>query len=730
MPQAKLQQISPRQGRGQFGCIAARGNLLDGNRARLLLRVHDLQRPFRAVEEVALRIDRFQGDARPAVFLLDAEDEVAGLVLARGVADQADPEAAEIGPPEPGGRPAALGVGGKGHADAQPVPPPDQQRVAGLGGEDQLAGRFGLRLDVAQQRGDVSKVQPGQHGRRSGHLGEKRLFADPHLARAGRIQREDLRHRGRIVAVVVAPVTDAGEVLQERAGRLLAHRHGRKRDPRAGDLPGKRLEVAGVRDAVGQENDVLQVAKRLVQRQVRPLQRREGVRPAAGRDRADPLQHRGLVGAGVDGADPGGHLVEGDHADLVLRIEQLDRPPRGLLGQLDGRPFHRRRAVDHQDHRQAGPLALSAGLAADREDFLQRGAAVAAGRERLVAADGHEPAAEVAHVVPHPRHLPGRERGGRDVGKHQQVVLLEFGRRAGEALRRADLDVDPLALKGRSQGLRKRRPALDQQHPGPGRRQHQPRGRVVLGDRVLEVGDLGGVADGPQARDRLGEKNAVGARGDLHLLLVHAPRAAKQLDGALAGAAGVDHRFHEERLALLHLPLAADRRDVDLRIAARRKRHDPDGHTHGPGRCHGVPLGLAAVGKQDQARQAILRHGRAGRLDHRRQIGRLAVGLRQAASRPVGELARCGRKRQHRDPIAAGVRHGLVDELRRRFARGLRHARALVHGKQDELPPGGSDRPGTAQGQHHGRHHERPAQKRHRTPKPGVARQAPPAVVY
>ena len=122
-------------------------------------------------------------------------------------------------------------------------------------------------------------------------------------------------------------------------------------------------------------------------------------RSAAGLEPGDPVEHKTLVGAGVDFADPEVLALECEHADLVAGAQQLDGRSGGLLGHLDLLAPHRARLVDHQHHRQAGLFLLFLEVAPHRQDLFQARFIVAPQAERLVAAKHHQPAAQVLHVT-------------------------------------------------------------------------------------------------------------------------------------------------------------------------------------------------------------------------------------------------------------------------------------------------------------------------------------------
>ena len=307
--------------------------------------------------------------------------------------DQSAPEGSQPGPLQPQRRPGILHCGGEHHAAAASAWPPGQQRIAVFGPEDKPAVGLGDCLDVAQQRRQIRRLEVWENLLGFDRLGRDQFLDDAHLAGSGGFHRKYPRQAGRVPAVVVLPLAAAGDVLQQLPGGLLAYGHRRDRDPGGGDLFGQRLEVAWVREAVAEHDHVFPIGKRLVQRKVGLFHGRVEVGAAAGRDRVDPLEHRPLVGAGLDGADPAAVVFKRDHAHLIARGELFDRQPGGLPGQFDALALHRFGAVDHQHHGQARLGPIFADLAPHGEDLFQHGLAVATRGQRPVAADHNQPAA-------------------------------------------------------------------------------------------------------------------------------------------------------------------------------------------------------------------------------------------------------------------------------------------------------------------------------------------------
>ncbi len=240
--------------------------------------------------------------------------------------------------------------------------------------------------------------------------------------------------------------------------------------------------------AVGQHDHVLDLRRTLAKRQEGLFHGRIHVGSASGRNRVDATEHELLVGAGLDFGNPLAVVLKGNDADLILRLQQSHRAPRGFLGQLDGPAlFHRARAIDHQHQGQGWAIGLFVELGPDGQDFLQRGASIPARREGPVAAHRNQSAAEVADIVVHGFHLPIRERRGRHVRQHQQVVLPEAGKRVGNLFRLAHVEVDLLASQGPGKRPHRVEVAFDQQHARPRHGEDHGPAPVVLGNRVAKA---------------------------------------------------------------------------------------------------------------------------------------------------------------------------------------------------------------------------------------------------
>ena len=93
---------------------------------------------------------------------VDLNKRSLGLGLAQGVAGDLGPELAELGPGDPFGGPAGLGVGRESDRHAQTIAPPGQERVARFGRQDHLGGRLGPGDDVAEQERGLVEPDLGE----------------------------------------------------------------------------------------------------------------------------------------------------------------------------------------------------------------------------------------------------------------------------------------------------------------------------------------------------------------------------------------------------------------------------------------------------------------------------------------------------------------------------------------------------------------------------------------
>ncbi len=208
--------------------------------------------------------------------------------------------------------------------------------------------------------------------------------------------------------------------------------------------------------------------------------------------------------------DPVGPLVEGDHAQLVGRLEGGRRTQDRLLadvdlahaGELDGLVAvegvavtggHRARLVDDDDERHGGLLLAVADPHLDGQRRLQGRVPVAARAVAARAADHHQPLAEVAGRGSERLELPRGEANARHVDEDHAVVAGQRRRVVGDELREHGHDV---ALAGAERcdevcgdGLVARHDE-DPGRPGDERRGVGP---VVLGERVP-----GSLDDGPE----------------------------------------------------------------------------------------------------------------------------------------------------------------------------------------------------------------------------------------
>src|ERR1700722_7283643 len=129
--------------------------------------------------------------------------------------DDLCPELAVSRPTEPFRRPTALGIRCERHGHPQTVAPPCQKRVPFLGGKNQLASWFRASRDVPEKKRSVIELDIRDRLRRTCHERCKRLFINSRLARRYCFLCENLWDVSRILGVVITPVADACDVLQQ-----------------------------------------------------------------------------------------------------------------------------------------------------------------------------------------------------------------------------------------------------------------------------------------------------------------------------------------------------------------------------------------------------------------------------------------------------------------------------------------------------------------------------------
>ena len=246
---------------------------------------------------------------------------------------------------------------------------------------------------------------------------------------------------------------------------------------------------------------------------------------------------------------------------------------------------HRAGLVDDDHERDVRLLLAVAHAHVDRQRLLERRLLVAAGAVAVLAADHHQPLAEVADVDLEGGQLLVVQPDARDVDEHDAVVGGEPGEVARQRL--GDHRVDLLALRlERGDQL-----AGDLVVPGEDQR---PRlaldDGVRVGAVVLAEGVAGGLDDGPERVEAgLGGLDVEGdprdARLELDRLRGDQRPVGEQPDGRRLGDRGADlgdrlDRFAEPRDRRRREPLdehlvdvaEADRLRLDADAAARRER--------------------------------------------------------------------------------------------------------------------------------------------------------------
>ena len=256
------------------GRAIAAGAVLRGirGRGRAVRRAH-AHRHGELVAEAAVRLDRIDRDLQPVCDFASVHLEIRLVAAAHQSAHELRPEFPVARPRQPLRGPAALRVAGECARVAEPVAPRREQRLAALGGEQQLGGRLRLGRIVTEEQRRVRPVETRRNRVRLHRHGEEGLLDQARLRDLHRLGAENLRQRGRVAGEVKAPVAPLGERAQE-GGVLVLLRA--ERDDRGGDLrrEHRRREVqraaAGARAVahlarglllrirrVGEEDDVL-----------------------------------------------------------------------------------------------------------------------------------------------------------------------------------------------------------------------------------------------------------------------------------------------------------------------------------------------------------------------------------------------------------------------------------------------------------------------------------------
>ena len=144
-----------------------------------------------------------------------------------------------------------------------------------------------------------------------------------------------------------------GDTFEISTVHILAQADGRDRDLQLGGLPRQRNAVAFLRNAVGQQQDVL------VDRFGFPdliegfVERRRDLSAAVGDDPGNQLLQYIRFAVRTQRDRPLEGVVEDQHADTIDRAEVRDDADGRLPGELHLLALHRRRLVDDENHRGA-----------------------------------------------------------------------------------------------------------------------------------------------------------------------------------------------------------------------------------------------------------------------------------------------------------------------------------------------------------------------------------------
>jgi len=308
-----------------------------------------------------------------------------------------------------------------------------------------------------------------------GYHREELLFDDVGARGQHRLGGEDGRDRADVAGEVEVAPPGGGDILQEgRRPFADGHNRGRSVVQDAHLLHG-RDDAGRVGAAIGQEDDVLEQGGVVRQVGGSGADAGQDVRSAPGAQRGDLLLNGSRVLRQGREHHPRRAAVKADDADAIHRVEQVDRADDRLLGQVDvgeaARPdrAHRAGRVDHEEHGQGRQAFLVAELHLHRQGFLQRCAIVAADAVALVAANDHQPAAQVAYVSAQGFHPQVGEIARRDVDQDHAGIAAQRGQADRQVGGRGRVQRQPDLFQRRAQMLNIR-PAFravsrHQQHP-------------------------------------------------------------------------------------------------------------------------------------------------------------------------------------------------------------------------------------------------------------------------
>ena len=454
---------------------------------------------------------------------MDAVDRSVGLVVARDVDDPTvllpalfqvepgvgvtsddaanglGPETSALVPDQPLTAPVFGDVTGVGHADTQTVTGDGQQRVSGVGRQQQLGGRFDMGHDIAQDHGQFPFIESRQQ-RVIGDLyyAEQILFHGRSRGLDGFLGK-DLGDGAGIHGFVIAALADLRQGLQEFTVSL-TEGDCRKGDTGVGHLRCQSLMVRLLATTVTEQDDMFDLGGGLVQHLIGGVHARIHRRASARVQGVDGV----LDGFGVQGAaklaGDEGTTVKADHANLVARPQQFDRGHGRLAGQMDRVSLHAARFVDQQDHGHRRLLLLFFVATGQRQDLLDGGLVVAPQPEAVVRTEHGQAAAEVRHVALHHLHLAGGQIGRRDVGEDQRVEGQQGLQAVGHAMGAANIHYQALLLQGPAEGAELSRLFVQDENTGLATDRDGTVEAVVDGKAVPSGDQFGTPVGGPGRR--------------------------------------------------------------------------------------------------------------------------------------------------------------------------------------------------------------------------------------
>ena len=382
------------------------------------------------------------------------------------------------------------------------------------------------------------------------------------------------------------------------------------------------------------------------------------------------------------------------HAELVARLEHIEREDRALVGERHlrraaGLRRHRAGAVEHDEQRDARRVLPVLVLHAHREHLLDGRAVVAADAVAVLATEQREAAAEILHPPAVEVHLLAGEIERGDIAEQEEIELLQVLDRARQPGHAARLDGDLPAAQRLGQRARiglvgvHEKDARLPAEAGCGLRAVVLRRGVALGDDLDFVGNEAAF----RAEIRRAEFVVTGlqrhvARLDQELVLVEL-----HLRGRLHIAAQMRHEI--EGLALLQPARHIDALDEHLRRGFVAQRHDRQLYAarREPARdLRGAACRVIAVGEQHETFGFPRGKDRAGEVERAANVRAPAICERgpllreaRAVHRRLPQLGVPGKSHDPRRVPAARVRETRAHKLPRSRARCGREARGIIH---------------------------------------------------